>query len=433
MDIMFEIVSRQKFAPDLQVNYVFSQSGGIIGRSEECDWILPDSTKQVSRKHAMITYYNGFFHLEDISVNGIFNSLGRERLPANVPVKIQHGDGFIIGDYTIMARLMQEAGGYVGEGVDDRDLFVENSLSLNPLEAMNQEAERDATNRLGSYNDILGRDAEPAIVPPDHAQAPFSHLPTMVPMLDPSTPGLDHWDPRAALDQVEKVALTEPEPPAPVPAPAPEPVIIRETVAVPETDMFFELLGYKVPPGDSAERERILKTSAQMLIASIEGITQAMQNRAECKNDLRLSMTTTSLAVSNNPLKFSPTPEAAIVTLLAPRQRGIMEPVEAVKEAFRDNHSHHMGLLAGARAAVGAALLKIAPEAVEAKVDANGPVKFGRARRLWATFSQMHFTQKNDHEGFEALFIQDFARAYEMQCRTLNPAAGRRQKGDKYE
>jgi type VI secretion system protein ImpI len=44
---------------------------------------------------------------------------------------------------------------------------------------------------------------------------------------------------------------------------------------------------------------------------------------------------------------------------------------------------------------------------------------------------QMHYRQKNDHQGFEALFYQEFARAYEMQCRTLNPAAYRRQKGDR--
>lgn len=425
MDILFEIVSRQKFAPDMQANFVFGQAGGIIGRGEECDWILPDITKQVSRKHAMITCYNGYFHIEDISTNGIFSSLGRERLPANTPVRINHGDGFIIGDYTVMARLMQQAGGYVGEGSDSRDLFEEKALSANPLEAMEQEAEREAAARLGEYNDILGKKIAPVAIPHDHSPAPVSYLPTIVPEIDPATPRQDHWNPRATLNQIGRGKTSAPESP-----PEPEPQILRETVVVPETDIFFELLGYKAPPDDPAERERILRTAAQILVASVEGITQAMQNRAECKNDLRMSMTTTNLAVSNNPLKFSPTAESALTTLLSPPQRGIMEPVESVKEAFRDNHSHHMGLLAGARAAVGAALHKISPDAVEARLDAKGPVKFARSRRLWATFMQMHYYQKNNHEGFEALFTQDFARAYEMQCRTLNPAAYRRQKGD---
>lgn len=426
MDIMLEIVSRQKFSPEVRINIVFGEAGGIIGRSDECDWILPDKTKQISRKHAIITCYNNSFHIEDISSNGIFNSLGRERLPSNRPVKISHGDGFILGDYTIMARLMQQADSYVGEGADSTDLFTDNALSLNPIDAMDQEAERDSRARLGDFNDLLGRDASKPIVPSDHAEAPVFHLPPIVPQLDPTTPKPDPWAPRDTLDQIGRRPLV-----APVSPPEPLPDVIRETVAVPETDTFFQILGYASPPDGPQERERILQSAAQILKAAVDGVMQAMQNRAECKNDLRLSMTTTSLSISNNPLKYSPTAVSALTTLLSPPQKGIMEPVESMREAFRDNHSHHMGLLAGARAAVGAALQKIAPEAVEARLDANGPVRFGRERRLWSTFIQMHHAQKNDHEGFEALFLQEFARAYEMQCRTLNPAAYRRQKGDK--
>ena len=425
MDIMFEIVSRQKFSPGVRANIVFGDAGGIIGRSDDCDWILQDKTKQVSRKHAIITYFNGGFHIEDISTNGIFNSLGRVRLPANTPVRINHGDGFILGEYTIMARLMQQADTYVGEASESRELFADHALSLNPLDAMDQEAERDAAARLGNFNDILGKNTPESLVPADHAEAPLSTLPPIVPHFDPSTPLPDPWDPRNALNQLGRGA-----PPEPAPPPEPQREIIRETIVVPETDMFFQMLGYTAPPDAPEERERIMRGAALLLKAAVDGITQAMQNRAECKNELRLSMTTTSLAVSNNPLKFSPTAESALTTLLAPPQKGIMDPVESMKEAFRDNHSHHMGLLAGARAAVGAALRRISPEAVEARLDVNGPVRFRRYPRLWSAFMQMHFTQQNDHEGFEALFMQEFARAYEMQGRTLNPAAYRRQKGD---
>ena len=426
MDIMFEVVSRQKFSPDMRVNIVFGEAGGIIGRSDECDWILPDKTKQVSRKHAIISCFNGFFHIEDISSNGIFNTLNKSRLPAKTPVKIGHGDGFIIGNYTIMARLMQQADSYVGESVYSEDLFSSGALPLNPIDAMDMEAERDAAARLGHFNDLLGKQTQNPVVPADHSEAPISYMPEVVAKVDPTTPVADPWYPRGTLDGLGRKAVELPPQP-----PAPQPEIIHETVVVPETDMFFTMLGYAVPPDAPEERERILRTAAKLLQAAVEGVTQAMQNRAECKNDLRLSMTTTGLAVTNNPLKFSPTTESAITTLLAPPQKGIMEPVESMREAFRNLHSHHMGLLAGARAAVGAALQKISPDAVEARLDVNGPVRLGRSRRLWSTFNQMHYVQQNDHEGFEALFLQEFARAYEMQGRTLNPVAYRRQKGDK--
>jgi type VI secretion system protein ImpI len=432
MDIIFEIVSRQKFSPDVTVNHMFGEVGGIIGRSDECDWILPDKTKQISRKHAIITCYNGSFHIEDISANGIFTSLGHERLPSNTPIAIAHGDGFLIGEYTIMARLMQNPGSYVGgeKIADTKDLFADDSLPLNPLEAMTAEATRDAAARLGNYNDILGQNNTRTIVPSDHSDARIATLPSIKATLDITTPYYyDPWDASGTLQRM--APPNQPEEQKEQPAPDPEPEIIRESVAVPETDIFFQLLGYRVPPESKEERERVLRAAADLLRAAVEGITQAMQNRAECKNELRLPMTTTSLAVSNNPLKFSPTAESALMTLLSPRQKGVMEAVESMKAAFRDNHSHHMGLLAGARAAVGAALNKIAPEAVEARLDANGPVRLGRSQRLWSTFIRMHHTQKNDHEGFTALFYQEFARAYEMQCRTLNPTVHSQQQGDK--
>lgn len=50
-------------------------------------------------------------------------------------------------------------------------------------------------------------------------------------------------------------------------------------------------------------------------------MTNALHNRAECKNELRLPATSTGLAVNNNPLKFSPSPEAALATLLGPPQK----------------------------------------------------------------------------------------------------------------
>lgn len=426
MDIMFEIVSRHKFSPEVKANIYFGEAGGIIGRSDECDWILPDRTKQVSRKHAIITFFNNTFHIEDISTNGIFYSLGRERIPSNTPVPIDHGDGFIIGDYTVAARLMQNASAYVGGEVDAQVLFEEQTLPLNPLQAMDKEDERSAAARLGNFNDLLGRNMPVSLVPHDHSEAPISYLPSITAIPEAASE-YDPWDAKKYLKNVDSLSERTEQ----VLSPDPLPDVVREIIPVPETDAFFATLGFSVPPESPAERERILRTAAELLFASVEGMTQTMQNRAECKNDLRLSMTTTSLTLSNNPLKFSPTPKAALGTLLGPSQKGVMEPVESMRTAFRDTHSHHMGLLAGARAAVSAVLDRIAPQAIEARLDVNGPITFGRSRRLWQMFSQMHHAQQTDHEGFEALFLQSFARAYEMQCRTLNPAAHRRQKGDR--
>ncbi|MDR3074082.1 MAG: type VI secretion system-associated FHA domain protein TagH [Deltaproteobacteria bacterium] len=428
MDIMLEIVSRHKYTADFSTAHLFGEAGGIIGRSDECDWVLPDRAQQVSRKHALITFFNGAFHIEDTSANGVFSSLGMERLPRGTPVRIEHGDGFVIGEYTIMARLMQNPDSYA-EPVSggDSDPLAAKSVPLNPIRAMDQEEERIAAERLGYFNGILGGEDPGMATPSDHAEARFSALPHISAIPEAACrDGADPWAIPAALHaEAETDSLLRD-----IPIVVDDRSFDAAAAAVPETEVFFRTLGYAAAPEDPRERERILHLAAQLLAASVAGLAQAMQNRAECKKELRLPVTTTCLAFSNNPLKFSPTAEAALSTLLAPRQKGVMDPVEAVKTAFHDLHAHHMGLLAGARAASSSVLRKLAPDALEARLDANGPVRMARSKRLWHLFTILFHQLRDDREGFAALLCDDVARAYELQVRTLNPAAHRRQQGD---
>ena len=459
MDILFEIVSRHKFSADFATSRIFGETGGLIGRSDECEWQLPDRSKQISRQHGLITFYDGHFYLEDISTNGVFHSLGKERLKKGSPHKIEHGDGFIIGDYTIMARLMQNPSGYAESSIDmDKDLLAEKDivLSLDPIRAMEEEAEHTAKKRLGVFNDILGietpvatvgtksdprQEMMPAVIAipegyvlkrsPLGNAAGFDHEQTDIlssppPPIHGAPHKIDPWDAKGSLWHGRPEYELPPQPVAP---PPPDPV--PETYPVPETEEFFKTLGFSKPPEEQEERDRILKLAAELLVASVEGISLALQNRAECKNELRLPMTTTSLAVNNNPLKFSPTAGAALATLLAPLQKGVLDPVYSTKDAFHDMHSHHMGLLAGARAAVNSCLEKLSPASMEMRLDMNGPVRFNRVPRLWHTYIRMHQMLCEDQDAFSGFFMQDFARAYDVQVRTLNPAAHSHQKGER--
>ena len=470
MDILFEIVSRHKFSADFPTSRIFGETGGLIGRSSECEWQLPDKSRQISRQHALITFYNGFFYIEDISANGIFHSLGKERLKKGSPRKIEHGDGFILGDYTIMARLMQNPASYAESSIAmEEDLLVSEDpvLSLDPIKAMEQEVEKNAKRRLGEFNDILGMEMPKPFTGNSNEPGQDMMLPVIpvpegyvlkrtplanalvkdgpagdaFPQADGAAGGAspqaggtdasslrtpDPWDAKGSLkhDRPEYELPPQPEPPKPEPP-------VREVYKVPETELFFKTLGYAKPPEEKEERERIMKLAAELLVASVEGISLATQNRAECKNELRLPMTTTSLAVNNNALKFSPTTGAALSTMLGKSQKGLLDPVYSVKAAFHDLHSHHMGLLSGARAAVNSVLEKLSPDAMEMRLDSNGPVRLGRIARLWRTYIRAHNALCEDQDTFSGFFMQDFARAYEAQVRTLNPTSYPHIKGEK--
>ena len=411
MDIMFEIVSRQKFSANFPVSHVFGEAGGYIGRSEECEWVLPDRSREISRQHALITFEDGHFYLEDVSANGVFLSLAHEPVGKDSRHRIEHGEGFISRP---------------------------KGLSLNPLTAMEQEEELVARKRMGEYDDLLSGRQTRAVLPADHTDPLLGRLQPIVAVPEQEELIPENWDAEPDNDDESgeacplggETAAGAPQADSETQAAAaPQTAPESRSVPVPETDVFFKALGFAEPPSSPKERERVLKLAAELLAAAVDGMTSALHNRAECKNELRLPATSTGLAVNNNPLKFSPSPEAALATLLGPPQKGVMPSVKAMTNGFNDLHRHHMGLLAGARAASAALLDKISPRAVENRLDINGPVRLGRATRLWQTFIRMHRALRDDHEGMEALLLQDFARAYEMQGRTLNPLGARPKQG----
>lgn len=633
MEIMLEIISRQKFTPGIKVSHVFSEVGGYIGRATACEWCLTDKSKLVSRKHALISCDGRHFYIEDKSSNGIISPLTKKPLPKGSRHIIEHGESFVVGDYTIQARLLHKPDAYLAREstMDDNILPDDAKLDLDPLVAMDQQDSFIAKQRLGLYNDLLGDVAKSTPQPQDHSeprldtlqsitaipenwhannaqgamphgyaqqgprqqeygqqgygqqgygqqwqqqamppqgyapqgqqwqqqgvqgypqqpmqgftpqgyaqpwqqqgthgfspqgysqqgyapqsqqwqqqgnpqQGPYGYGPQSQPQGYPQqehhslgaqqAPPMQAAPPQAedpqghgpTLPPLDFPLMGEPQAPQPQEhtsladsldllgitdaSPAPQgqgaPLTLAEDDSVspvnmfhplvqehpqvtgakpipllpearlpgipqPETDAFFLALGFTAPPQEQEERERILLLAAQMLHEYTDCMLEALHNRAESKNELRLPVTTVRMA-SDNPLKFAPSAAAALENMLGQQQPGLVPPAIAIRESFHSLHAHHLGLLAGARAAVQGALKSIAPNTVEAKLDSEGPVRVRRTPRLWNTFTRMHKAMLDDHDGFAAFFLNDFARAYTMQQHTLSPCTNNNKKRTK--
>lgn len=48
MELVFEMLGAQQFAPGVSARKSFKQAGGLIGRAENCDWVIPDRKRVVS-------------------------------------------------------------------------------------------------------------------------------------------------------------------------------------------------------------------------------------------------------------------------------------------------------------------------------------------------------------------------------------------------
>jgi type VI secretion system FHA domain protein len=87
----------------------FREDGGRIGRDKSSDWVLPHN--KVSSRHAVISYRNGVFYIEDRSRNGVFLNSTTNRLTPGKPQALQAGDVLFIEPYEIQVSVSEDVGG----------------------------------------------------------------------------------------------------------------------------------------------------------------------------------------------------------------------------------------------------------------------------------------------------------------------------------
>jgi type VI secretion system protein ImpI len=108
MELVFEMLNTKQFVPTDLCRKTFKQAGGVIGRGEDCDWIIPDRKRHLSNHHAMISCHAGTFFLTDTSSNGIQDSESGVRLRKGEAMRIEHGSVYVLGDFEIRARLVRD-------------------------------------------------------------------------------------------------------------------------------------------------------------------------------------------------------------------------------------------------------------------------------------------------------------------------------------
>src|SRR5262245_24393643 len=86
-----------------ETRHSFGRDGGSIGREIDNSWVLPHS--KVSGHHALISYRDSVFYIEDTSRNGVFLNSSRNRLVRGQAYPLGDGDRLIIDPYEIRVSI----------------------------------------------------------------------------------------------------------------------------------------------------------------------------------------------------------------------------------------------------------------------------------------------------------------------------------------
>jgi len=166
-----------------------------------------------------------------------------------------------------------------------------------------------------------------------------------------------------------------------------------------------------------------MQVLGQLLRQSTQGTLDLLRARMLTRREIHAELTMIA-PKGNNPLKFSPTVEAALAHLLTPQGRGFMDPLHAMQDAYDDLRSHQFGFLAGLRAALAGVLERFSPEELEhrltQKTVIDALLSMNRKAKLWDLFTERYQDISHEaEEDFHALFGKEFLRAYEEQIAKL--------------
>ncbi|MDH0662684.1 type VI secretion system-associated FHA domain protein TagH [Pseudomonas sp. GD03858] len=433
MALCLTITSYHKITPG-QCPEKLLETGAIsVGRAADNDWVLPDPERLVSSKHCVIQFKDGRYYLTDNSTNGVELLRAGIRLRRGNSEPLMDGEVIRIGDYEIQARidcavsvpLAGQSDVHSFEALMANQLAAPSAPIAGAPAAFLQGASSHDT--LPDLFDFLGPSSVPPVSQPDHVPAqqhdfrpPAPVAPPQEPAPAAAAPGVipADWD---LFDQTPP-----PAPPAAVVVAPAEPVAARpEPVASAVAPGAHDALLQAFLRGAGIEQLRIDASDAAAQMEAIgrsyrlmvEGLIDVLRARSSLKGEFRMQQTTIA-PVRNNPLKFAPNADEALLLLLREGNQAFMAPDQAVRDSFDDLRAHQLAVMAGVEAAIKHLLKRFEPSRLEERLaPAAGLAKlFGGSRQAhcWQQFTELYSQISREAEDdFQDLFGREFSRAYE--------------------
>lgn len=456
MALCLTITSYHKITPG-QCPEMRLETGAItLGRAADNDWILPDPERLVSARHCVIQFKDGRYYLTDDSTNGVELVRAGIRLRRGNSEQLLDGEVIRIGEYEIQARIDANLPGAL-DGEPQAHSFE--ALMANQVAAPAAPAPaisgapaaflQGASNHdtLPDLFDFLGPSSVPPVSQPDHVPAqqhdfrPPMPVVAPAPAVEPAVPGMipEDWnlfDSAAASVQTSAPAPAPTAPPAPAvpavsaqpaasapvaaPAAAPEPVASSDALL----QAFLRGAGIEHLRIDAADAAAQMEAIGRSYRLMVEGLIDVLRARSSLKGEFRMQQTTIA-PVQNNPLKFAPNADEALLLLLRHGNQAFMAPDQAVRESFDDVRAHQLAVMAGVQAAIKHLLACFQPARLEQRLaPAAGLAKlFGGSRQAhcWQQFTELYGQISREAEDdFQELFGREFSRAYEAHSSRLH-------------
>ncbi|HCR1224230.1 type VI secretion system-associated FHA domain protein TagH [Pseudomonas aeruginosa] len=478
MPLRLTITSYHKLTPGQCSEKVLDQGQLTIGRGPDNDWVLPDPERLVSSRHCTILNRDGVYYLTDTSTNGVLLVNAGHRLRRGNSEPLQDGETVRLGEYDILVQLGHDIA-LPGSGNPQTDPFTSFDALMSRQAAGSAPAFAEPAptphpavtahfqggSPLDTKPDLFDflTPPPPGAAPrPDHVPAEQHDFRPPEPVIPPppaTTPAPPpaggaplipaDWDPFAELlgntPAPSATPVAQPQPaaePTPLAMPFADPGITQQpqpqpaSVAAPTPpasaaataggdllQAFLRGAGMTQLKVDPAGAEAQMEAIGRSYRGLVEGLVDVLRARASLKGEFRMAQTMIQ-PVQNNPLKFAPNVDEAMLLLLRRDNQAFMAPDRAVADSFEDLKAHQLAVMAGVQAAIRHLLARFEPAALEARfgkpAGLSGLLPGARQAQNWDSFTELYAKILREAEDdFQELFGREFSRAYEEHSARL--------------
>ncbi|WP_462178885.1 type VI secretion system-associated FHA domain protein TagH [Pseudoalteromonas gelatinilytica] len=432
MEVILNVTSYHRLSPEIDAKKVVKNEL-TFGRSEDCDWYLPDPDKVISGRHGKIVKETDGFYVYDYSTNGLFINFSVSPLGKENKHRLNDGDILTIGDFQIESTLQQ-----VNQVQDFEPQINSFNTSLSEMPKNSSDDIKGFAEQQMAYGSA--NELEEAMIAPTFQKTPSDNI-DIFSQQNLSQPIPEDWDELAQLS----ATVEEKENSVPV-LPVEEPVI--RTPAVNDSKPFNNgnsAMAANNAPTSASIKDNQIPNSLKLISSFLNGLSvneklsvelqneDTWQRMGECfklflegsmdlirqrtniKNQLKLNHTTFKVE-QNNPLKFSATIDDVMQNLFVRNSASFLPANEAVKESFVDTKLHEQGLLAGATGALNGLLEQLSPDGIKAQSNNGGLLSslsaYGGASS-WRIYNELYADITDDVKAKGVLaFSDDFLKAY---------------------
>lgn len=418
----------------------FEQYPVVLGRSSDCDLVLPDENKYVSSKHAQISLSGDTLTIFDTSSNGTFVNNSTTPIGRGNSAPLANGDLLSIGEFSLQITIASSQSA-AASAIDDPF----GDISPNAVTEKSNDPFADFENTAGSStpashsSDHIDRLEDKGIGPSawetDSGDEPFADIqsasassasdPFATDPIQPAdaakTDTDDDWAGwlGSVPDQPPAnpvVSIPQPQTPAPAATGGSSP---NDNLAV-----LLKSAGLNPDHFSSADQAALAAHIGGILKKSTQSMMLLLRSRDEIKNAMRADVTLLA-SKSNSPLQFSISVEDALQKLLSPTaSTGFSDANKAIDKGLQDIKIHQLAMLEAMRSALQIALSHFDPEQLEQQIRDTSPLAsslpFAREAKLWEQFqSRYNDIKRETVDDFSDLFGKELRKAYEKSVNEL--------------